>query len=224
LTFVDIAVRGYPLGWARGHARNATLEGSRRITRKMSQTGKGLVSYFGSTLWKNKKLWSFKVENDDSWYNCGENRPDIEKGATIEFSYEDGAKPNNRFVTRGSVRLLSSPNTGQVAPSVGPSNGGNTHASSAGTLSKDDYWKRREEREVEKGDDIHLLACRNSAIALVGHMLGREGVVTIPKSNAQAAVLGLVHDLTERFFNETIEEYSGESEQEDSETVSSATG
>jgi hypothetical protein len=188
----------------------------------MSQTGKGLVSYFGSTLWKNKKLWSFKVDGDDAWYNCGENRPDIEKGATITFAYEDGAKPNNRFVTRGSVVVLSGTSTAQVAPLVAAGNGAS--GSSERVLSKDDYWKNREARDLEKNDDIHLLACRNSAIALVGHMLNREGVVTIPKSNAQAAVMGLVHDLTERFFNETIEEYSGESGQEDSETVSSATG
>jgi len=78
--------------------------------------------------------------------------------------------------------------------------GRSASAAGSGGASKDDYWKKREERDVEVQKAIQFQASRNAAIAAVGVLL-TNGAVSLPTKKAEQmdAVLELIDKITARY-------------------------
>lgn len=164
---------------------------------------KGHVEVVSQKAWQDKVLWSLKLVNDPTWYGNGTTPIGCKKGDIVEFA---AAQTNSgrwnitnegiNVVTSGSVQAP----TPQAAPAV------RTWAKKTWPpkdAAKDDYWKQREERDVETQKRIQLQASRNSAIE-TAKLLVESGAVKIPaKGDGMAVVLGLISDLTEKYNNET---------------------
>lgn len=164
----------------------------------------GYVSYVGNNNFKGKTLYSFRLQNEDKWFNCGGTDPKVAKGDKVEFDYTD--KNGRGEVSIPSLRKLG----GSNEVHQGTSSSALTAASSSGGgLSKDQYWVNKEKKDEAKAEEyaannlrIQWQAARNSAIEITG-ILVTAGVLTIPAKNGGEAILGKVHDLTERYFKET---------------------
>lgn len=105
----------------------------------------------------------------------------------------------------GSGRSQGSGGSGRQGGS-GRSSGG----SSGGGISKDDYWSRKEERDIVVQQHIQYQASRNAAIAALESML-RVEAVKLPAKQADKydAYLALLDTLTEQFNQQTTDLGSG---------------
>lgn len=98
-----------------------------------------------------------------------------------------------------------SPSQGQRAPaSTGQRQPQPPARSPGGGMSKDDYWSRKEERDLEVQKAIQYQASRNAAIAVLDVML-KAGAVKLPSKQADQydAVLAVVDEITAHFNTQT---------------------
>lgn len=145
----------------------------------------------------DKGAWSAKIVDGsaETWYGLGFKKPSISQGDMIEFE----ASQNGRFwnIDQKSIQVVQNDvqQNKPVSDVVG---------SSGGAQSKDEFWSNKEKKEEFKQKQINWQAARNSAIALVPTLL-EQGVVKLPtkKADQYDAVLGVVDELSVRFYNDT---------------------
>lgn len=161
-----------------------------RVNERQHNGRNGVVTYH-----------SFKV--NDNWYSTGTKRPPSE-GTLIEFAAEQNQK-GFWDVTKAGIKVISA---GTVTANVGSvAVAGATNS----PMSKDDYWRRKEERDLAKEADfakrdetIQLQSCRNSAIELVKILVDQkdngEAVLKLPAAAKRVAFIeNLVNDYTLKF-------------------------
>lgn len=168
----------------------------------MSQ-GKGYVTLVSEKPYGRTTLYSFRISTEEKWFRTGDTRPSISKNDYISFFY---AEKNGAFnVDVGSIEHLSREEPSQDSRSE---TGARVVPSGTG-VSKDDYWRRREERDIEKEKDyaknnlrIQYQSARNAAISVVD-LLVRDKILKLSdaaKADNVAVVLGKIDDLTNDFF------------------------
>jgi|SRR6185437_15113373 len=161
---------------------------------------KGYVTYLGGTTYKGQKLYSFRLKNQDLWFRCGTAEPAISKDDLIEFEYEE--KDGFANVDLASIRSIDLSTSSDV-PEVRTAE----YRVNSGGLSKDDYWKNKELRDLAKDDyykandlRIQYQSARNAAITVVDVLL-REKLLKLAKDGDNVAVvIGKIDDLTNDFF------------------------
>lgn len=151
---------------------------------------KGTVKALGKRDWNGKTLYSIKV--DDEWYGTGTDNPKLDRGDLIEFNYTENGKYKNADVK--TISVLRKGTEVFKASTKNVAFGG-----------KDDYWKKREERDVITQQVIQLQSSRNSAIALADVLL-KNGAVKLPEAQAKKmdVVVALVKELTGNFEAESL--------------------
>lgn len=171
----------------------------KRITAK--QRGKGTA-------------YSVQMDNGE-WYGHGFQRPNFNEGAEIGFDIAWNGQYAN--IDQNSVEVLNAgqgpQNMGggqqrqrQGGSQQGGQRGGQQNRSQAqgrpqaagsGGMSKDDYWRRREERDIVVQKQIQYQAARNSAIEVIKVGV-QAGAVKLPaaKDKALDALLALVDEVT----------------------------
>lgn len=163
----------------------------------------------------------YSVKVNDVYYSVGSKKPP-EVGTLVEFEagqnekgYWDVLKPGLRVVT-------ANPPTSNVG-------GAAVRTAKTSVISKDDYWKRKEERDIQKeaaweqkDKIIQLQSCRNSAIEFVKLLLTQvphedkngnvklEPSLKLPAAIAkrEAILFEAVKKYTEEFVNENNNNYS----------------
>lgn len=128
----------------------------------------GVVQKVNANPWKTKTLHSFTLRGTQGFFNTGEKALSLIEGQSVEFQAEQGKRAGNFDVDFNSIKVIQAV-AGPSQPATSASNvaqrpGGAVR--SAAIMSKDDYWQRREERDVETQKRIELQSCRNSAVAL----------------------------------------------------------
>lgn len=160
---------------------------------------KGTVSFAGDKDFGDKKLYSFRLVGDERYFNCGTFNPDVKKGELVEFEGED--KGGNKFqVNVRSVKVLK-----EAGAEVVTGRTGGFRAKFQKDPGKDEYWKKREERDIEVQQVIQLQSARNSAIALADIML-KNGIIDWEKvkiTKRRETIELLVRELTETFQKES---------------------
>lgn len=137
-------------------------------------------------------LYSLKLQNDDTWYNCGTRDPNVKSGDNVEFEFN--LNPSGKAqVSLPSVRVLA----GATATTVTQSQPSKEFRSS-----KDTYWEDKATDDKARDLRIQHQSARNAAIEVVGILVAKD-LLKLPEKNAGEAVLGKVADLTERFYNES---------------------
>lgn len=152
----------------------------------------GNVNYISSKERKTRKgpanVYAIKLESDDNWYNTGFKSPGVKEGDEVTFRATEGQY--GWEVDASSIEILEKAK--QAAA-------GNVQKA----MSKDDYWKSREERDLVTQKVIQLQAARNAAIATCSAALA-GGVLALPKTaNKQLdAFVAAIDKLTGKYFNE----------------------
>jgi len=123
----------------------------------------------------NKVTYYYSIKVNDVYYSVGTKKPPAE-GTLVEFEAEQNAR-GYWDVTKAGLRVVSAgvPTSSAGAGAVAAARS----APAAGKpLSKDDYWRNKEERDIAKeaaleakDKIIQLQSCRNSAIEFVKLLL-----------------------------------------------------
>lgn len=142
--------------------------------------------------------------NDGEWYSAGKIRPP-EEGSYVEITWEVDAKGYKKV--KSFNRLQGQAPTQNVAKGalLGSKN-----------LTKDDYWNRREERDIQTQARIELQSCRNSALELVKLMLQADALpVPTKKADREAFLAEAVEHYTQEFLKANAGHGQAEAQQEE---------
>lgn len=159
-------------------------------------------------LMQNKgKFWTIKMD-DGQWYGCGKERPKFDKGDTIRFETVTNGRYLN--VNEETVEVV----TDAPAPRRSPAPTSAPKKFST-EMSKDDYWRRKEERDLSKDEvhagvqkEIRLQASRNAAIELMSVAIQAGLLPDVVEEKKKKGtrfdiLLTYVDKLTQKFYNET---------------------
>ena len=120
----------------------------------------GTVQYVNDKVWQDPKtkeniiLWSIKFQGDSSYYNFGSNKPSVSVGDVIDLEYVESNGRNKAKPSGISHK--------------GKTNGsGGTNTTKNSYQAKDDYWKRKEEHDLQMEPEYRLRQAQNQAIAFL---------------------------------------------------------
>jgi hypothetical protein len=116
---------------------------------------------FNNTV-RGKSLYSFTLRGKDGFINLGGNAPTFKEGDQVAFDADPAQKPGNFTNVKNVVVGADTPVTNYSPPFQQRSNGA---VRSAASMTKEQYWERKEERDIETQKRIQLQAARNTAIA-----------------------------------------------------------
>ena len=164
--------------------------------------------------YKNSKYYSIKV--NDIYYSVGSKQPP-EAGTLVEFDAEKNEKGYWNVTKAGLTVVKAGEPTQAVAQQA-------VKAAATSPMSKDDYWRRKEERDLAKeaafdakDKRIELQSCRNSAIQLVQILLTpvqtAEGVVNLVKLPAQAKRVEFVEKLVQQYTDQFVSDNNKKNEE-----------
>ena len=151
-------------------------------------TVSGKVQYVNERSFNGKMLYSIKLAppNGEVLYMMGTSKPTVTKGDYVTFEGED--KGNNRFQVDTKTIQIKKAEVMQ--------------AGSSGA--RDTYWDKKAQDDKSRQATIEYQAARNSAIAAVGVILNASAFkLPAKEADKYGAVIGLINDLTARFFAET---------------------
>ena len=146
---------------------------------------------------KNERKGATNVCIDGVWYGLGFNKvPEFSEGDTIQFVVVQNGKYLN--AEEGSVEVVAQGEAPQPK-STSSNRQGNSSA-------REDYWERKELRDLETQNEIRWQASRNAAIEFASSAVA-HGAFKLGATSAKAydQYRQLVSDLTEEFYNETLQ-------------------
>lgn len=159
-------------------------------------------------IFERNKRYSI-LGDDEEWYGMGFDRPSFNEGDEIQFNFTKNGKYKN--VDASSIEVT---NAGESKPA------GNKKATSSDVMSKDDYWRRKEEGDVKTQREIRYQASRNAAIEFV--RLGLEQDIlplSRTKADKEEQLDMYVKTYTDMFYRETVAIRDKSDEALDAETI-----
>ena len=156
--------------------------------------------------------------SDGQWYGCGKDEPEFNKGDAVRFEVVTNGRYLN--VDEATVEVLeknAAPQRSAPSRSSAPRRSGGGSQKFSKDMSKDEYWKNREARDLAKDErlakrdittqnEIRLQASRNAAIELIGVAINAK-VIEFPEEKKKGKNFDVlstyVDKLTEKFYNET---------------------
>lgn len=106
----------------------------------------GIVSYMNSRPAGKGTVHSFRLVNDEAWYNCGFKKPDFQKGDEVRFEYTVGNYGPDVDMDSIKSRPSQAPQSHQGGSASKYSGG--KKKSYGGGGAKDDYWQKKDERDI----------------------------------------------------------------------------
>jgi hypothetical protein len=156
----------------------------------------GVVGKHFAKQWQNKTFWSFTLKGQDGFFNMGMKKPPAE-GSSVEFEATLNNKGYNEVEAKSiKFRQDGEPSTASIRGSAS-SRGG----SGGGGLSKDEYWQRKEDRDLVNDSLRELGASRNTAIALIDLMFKHEAIKLPAQAKREEFVWELLNRYTEKLMN-----------------------
>lgn len=143
------------------------------------------------------------IQVNGQWFGCGFNGVPCKKGDQVQFDVVQNGQYANCKVETMQILGAAQPQAQQQQASYGNSGAKKSYAPRQGAspaASKDDYWTKKEERDVVTQTVIQLQASRNAAIAVCSSALS-AGILPLPAKKADAfdAFLAAVDEVTQRY-------------------------
>lgn len=138
---------------------------------------------------KNGKAFNAKVDlgSEQKWYGCGFAKPAFAVGTNISFDVKVNGKWEN--IDQDSVQVVAQ---GPVAKAPATASGKSSYAA------KDDYWNRKEERDVQNDKNREIGASRNTAIAFVNLLIQNKGL-DLSKVKKAGEIEGIIFQAVEYY-------------------------
>lgn len=201
----------------------------------MSDMASGVVE---KVYLNERGYYSIKLD-DGQWYGCGRDKPPVSEGNVIELEWEANGRFKNTIMEtinvidegeapapkprsnsgggRGGYQRKAAPQR-SAAPARSAGSGGAPSVGKQLATSKDEYWSKKEERDIEWQQrqqavqvEIRQQASRNAAIELVTALIAKDaldlGKADGKKATPLEAALAYVSKVADGFFNETTEMY-----------------
>lgn len=141
----------------------------------------------------SNKAGYFSIKVGENWYGVGKKTPPCNEGSYIKFESTSRTVGDRTYYDADMSTLE------QVAAPVATPEKSEVAAS----LSKDDYWTRKEERDVVTQTKISFQGARNAAIQVATFAFDK-GLVAAKKADMNLdLLLSLVDELTVRFAADT---------------------
>lgn len=156
----------------------------------------GTISKVSSFDFNGKTLWSFQLQGIEGYFRTGEKKIAAERGQYVTFDAKPG-KNGSYNVDASSIVVKAAEKEAsgvQVARST-----------SSGTLSKDDYWSRKEDRDLSVQKRIERQSTRNSALEFIKILLAQEAV-KVPAKNKVEFLEELLAHYQEQFITDNGDE------------------
>ena len=138
--------------------------------------------------------WSFTLRGDRAFYRLGSKKPHFSEGDSIQFDVE--MKGANAYARNATPWTGGEVSQAQPAAAV----------AAASPRTADDFWRRKEQRDVETQKRIELQSCRNSALELVKLLVSTEALKLPAK---QADKVPVVEELVKHYTKYFIDENAG---------------
>lgn len=180
------------------------------------QTASGVVTYVNGP--NNYGFFNIKLEGHDKPYSFGKEKPKCDKGDLVEFEYKVNEKGYPNAVVR-TLKLVSGQAEKEV-PHTAPTTQPTKAAVSTGPMSKDDYWRRKEERDLAKEakfdsqrevtqNEIRHQAARNAAIEFLDMVFknGLDDTVINGIRDSKSPLVSakkFLDKITEEFYEDTV--------------------
>lgn len=148
----------------------------------------GIVKRIITRPWGNKTFYSVALTNSENLFGFGPHNPKVNEGDDIEFEANTNAK-GYWEAKSGSlvVRARGSEQTAQGASAA---------VVAKGVMTKDDYWGRKEARDVKQDELREIGATRNTAIEWIKFLFEKEAL-KMPAKPAER----------ESFLNDVLADY-----------------
>lgn len=135
----------------------------------------GVVRKVNANPWQGKTLYSFKIGNEDGYFNTGPVHPGIVEGDAITFNAKLSKREGNFDVdVKSIVKTTESQVTPEQYAMTKQPVGGARRA--AQPMTKDNYWENREANDRNVQKVIQIQAARNAAIAVLAATTNHGGV------------------------------------------------
>lgn len=121
-------------------------------------TYSGVVRKIFTNQFGGKKLYSFSMDSDKSYFNLGEKTPSFSEGNTVSFDGAPGKRVGNVDV-KSPVTVVGEQAVNTESYQMGGAK------RSVEVMTKDQYWSNREANDVKVQKVIQVQAARNAAIA-----------------------------------------------------------
>ena len=134
----------------------------------------GIVASVATKNWQDKTFYSLKL-NDGEYYGFGEFRPPAAPGDKAEFYAK---KDQKGFWKADKASLKISKGTEEERSNA------SARSVTGQSMNKDDYWARKEHRDLENDRMRNIGAARNTAIEWISTLLKAEAI-KLPAAQAK---------------------------------------
>lgn len=157
----------------------------------------GTVSKTGRRDWGTKKIYSWQVEDSNTWFRSEEGDPDIQIGDSIVF---EGDTPN---------KIIS---VQKVAPEVVEKGKAAAKSQDVPPTNSPDYWRWKQMEDIKNKESFLWRDARTDAARLVTCALDNECLdmpKNLTKGKKYELFMAYFHEITEELFNEAKEKLDG---------------
>lgn len=150
----------------------------------------GVIQKTFTNVVRGKNLHSFTIRGTQGFFRTQEVPCPMKEGTYVQFEADD----------KNNVNMSTLVAMDKRAPEQMPTEQAVSRAASH-VNSKDDYWTRKEERDLETQKVIQYQAARNSAIAAISTAVS-QGIITLPgtKGKSYDSYMKYIDDVTMRYF------------------------
>lgn len=178
---------------------------------------KGVIQRKFANPVRGNTLYSFSLKGTDGFFNTNRTEIPFSEGTAISFDAVQAAKPGNFNVDVATVKQTAEVPVQSYNAPFGQRTGGAVR-SAGGPMNKDQYWDRKDARDIENQKVIALQSCRNSAIAYMA-AIGVESPLVANAGGPEAFIARWTDNFLEH--NAAILEDDDDSDNDSTAAVSS---
>lgn len=158
---------------------------------------KGKIVQKANRDWHTATLYSFKIEGESKWFKTGTVDIPFDEGVVVSFEERNGKVDLKTVVEETGAAPSESAPKSPTQTVVTAVNGPND--------SRENYWQKREERDIAQENSRKIAAARADACTIVAAALAADHLphaANTQKGKRLDLLLGYVREITNTFLEE----------------------